>query len=317
MIIELYQTKKKIANITPVPWLDALNPRDFGVTGSPVNPEEQRKADRGVRHRVAICTDALGTGFFLAFDAGSDTKRSAGRQQYLRIVDGVITRTWATFAEFTQARCLTEIDSLPVLTGTEAQVKWASKIQQEALLRIMEANDRKLDFPSSEAGSLIYIKSAKWWIDHRDSVVSEALALIALRSTVVSPLLLSSLPPLAAQAPATLPFAEERRMQVLRSLLKTKANTPTLKRIVDVTTAIALGGLRDAGWWIETRLEEAVEQIQSLRVEAFKELLVPAESWKMMPDGGYAPGQEDWGQPIAIAKAPDGSYHLFIDELGF
>jgi hypothetical protein len=41
------------------------------------------------------------------------------------------------------------------------------------------------------------------------------------------------------------------------------------------------------------------------------------DEWKMLPDGSYQAPRIDCGQPIAIAKAPDGSYHLLVEDLGF
>jgi hypothetical protein len=311
LTLELYETKKTVAAIIPVPWLDALSAKEYGTRGVPLSPEDAKKAAKGIRHRVVIDTEPLGSGYFLVQDAGPSPK-NRGRQQYIRITDGQITDLWEDFIQFVSARCQREVPNLPLLTGTPAQVAWAGRIRAEALLRIMDCNDRAIEFPTDSAGDLRYLTSAHWWIENREEVVSEAMALIAHRRAKISSFLLKTLPELAGTG-GNLSYAKQRRLTVLGALAKTKANTPELVRIVEITTAMAIAKLRDVRWWIDTPGKSAYETINASRQAIYRDLFVETmpEEWKPTLDGGFELLSE-FEEPIVFAKDPNKNYHLLF-----
>jgi len=62
---------------------------------------------------------------------------------------------------------------LPQLVGSEKQINWANDIRRKALVKVLEwINDQ----PNGERGielvkaGLAIATSAKWWIDHRDTL---------------------------------------------------------------------------------------------------------------------------------------------------
>jgi hypothetical protein len=317
MKIDLYQTKKKIAFISPVPWLNSLDARSFGALGSPINPEESAKANKGGRHQVAIEIESLPNGNYMAFDAGEDIKTPVGRQRYLAIHDGQIQEIWADYFAFRAAKQRQELSGLPMLKGTEAQIKYADGVRAECLLQIMGGNDHKLEFPCDDAKDLRFITSAKWWIENQSEIVARSLEILSLSQRKIDRRVIATLPPISSPLPGVGAYAEEIRLRELRNF-KSSDKAGVLAEIIAYCTVQALQGLREASWWMDRKeLGRAAAEIHNLRIAIFRELTVEVDDWKVLPNGEYQIPDLKLEQAIAFARSPDKNYHIWYQELGF